>query len=71
MGRGDFKAKFGAELEYSKHRWTWSRYEWLAISRDLALRAYKSQQAVRGKMIRRALFHDHAKSSSENRPNLN
>lgn len=71
MGRGDFKAKFGAELEYSKHRWTWSRYEWLAISRDLALRAYKSQQAVRGKMIRRALFHDHAKSSPESRPNLN
>lgn len=56
MGRGDFKAKFGAELEYTKHRWTWSRYEWLAISRTLAVRAYKSQQAVRGKMIRRALF---------------
>ncbi|HET9337171.1 MAG TPA: GNAT family N-acetyltransferase [Sphingomicrobium sp.] len=59
MGRGDFKAKFGAELEYSKHRWTWSRYEWLAVSRSLAIRAYKSQQAVRGKMIRRAMFHDH------------
>jgi predicted ATP-grasp superfamily ATP-dependent carboligase len=58
MGRGDFKAKFGAELEYTKHRWSWSRYEWLAISRTLAVRAYKSQQAVRGKMIRRALFHD-------------
>lgn len=60
MGRGDFKAKFGAELDYSKHRWTWSRYEWLAVSRSLALRAYKSQQAARGKMIRRALFHDQA-----------
>ena len=59
MGRGDFKAKFGAELEYSKHRWSWSRYEWLAVSRALAVHAYKSQQAVRGKMIRRALFHDH------------
>jgi hypothetical protein len=62
MGRGDFKAKFGAELEYSKHRWTWSRYEWLAVSRSLAIRAYKSQQAVRGKMIRRALFHDQSSS---------
>jgi CelD/BcsL family acetyltransferase involved in cellulose biosynthesis len=58
MGRGDFKAKFGAELEYTKHRWSWSRYEWLAISRTLAMRAYKSQQAVRGRLIRRALFHD-------------
>ena len=61
MGRGDFKAKFGAKLEYSKHRWTWSRYEWLAVSRSLAVRVYKSQQSVRGKMIRRALLHDKAK----------
>jgi hypothetical protein len=70
MGRGDFKAKFGAELEYTKHRWTWSRYEWLAVSRDLAVRAYKSQQAMRGKMIRMALFHDHH-SSPRGPSNLN
>lgn len=57
MGRGDFKAKLGAELEHTKHRWSRSRYGWLAIARTFAIRAYKSQQGVRGKMIRRVLFH--------------
>lgn len=59
MGRGDFKAKFGAELEFTKHRWSWSRYELLAVSRALAVLGYKWQQAVRGRMIRRTLIHDH------------
>ena len=71
MGRGDFKAKFGAELEYAKHRWSWSRYEWLAISRTLAVRAYKSQQAVRGKMIRRALFPNLKISDPKDHQHLN
>ncbi|MDP9423669.1 MAG: ATP-grasp domain-containing protein [Pseudomonadota bacterium] len=71
MGRGDFKAKFGAELEYTKHRWSWSRYEWLAVSRALAVHAYKSQQAVRGKMIRRALFHDHKIQNQRGHQDLN
>ncbi len=71
MGRGDFKAKFGAELEYTKHRWSWSRYEWLAISRTLALRAYKSQQAVRGKIIRRAMFHDHMVANPRSHQDMN
>lgn len=57
MGRGDFKAKFGAELDLARHRWSWSRYEWLAASRALAVLAYKWQQAVRGRLIRRALIH--------------
>jgi len=56
MGRGDFKAKFGAELDASKHRWVWSRYEWLATTRSLAGRGYKWQQAIRGRMIRRSIF---------------
>lgn len=60
MGRGDFKAKFGARLEYTKNRWSWSRYAWLATGRTFAVAAYKSQQAVRGRMIRRSLSHDHA-----------
>jgi predicted ATP-grasp superfamily ATP-dependent carboligase len=60
MGRGDFKAKFGAKLEYRKHRWSWSRYEWLAVSRALAVFGYKWQQAVRGRMIRRTLINDHS-----------
>jgi predicted ATP-grasp superfamily ATP-dependent carboligase/CelD/BcsL family acetyltransferase involved in cellulose biosynthesis len=56
MGRGDFKAKFGAELDNTKHRWTWSRYQWLAATRTVASRGYKWQQSVRGRMIRRSLF---------------
>jgi hypothetical protein len=56
MGRGDFKAKFGAELDASKHRWTWSRYQWLAATRTVASRGYKWQQSVRGRMIRRSMF---------------
>jgi hypothetical protein len=71
MGRGDFKAKFGAELEYNKHRWSWSRYEWLAVSRSLAMRAYRSQQAVRGKMIRRALFQERPVPTEAGQQKLN
>ena len=56
MGRGDFKAKFGAELDNTKQRWTWSRYQWLAATRTVASRGYKWQQSVRGRMIRRSLF---------------
>ena len=58
MGRGDFKAKFGAELDVTKQRWIWSRYEWLAATRHLAGRGYKWQQAVRGRMIQRTIFND-------------
>jgi hypothetical protein len=65
MGRGDFKAKFGAELEVTKHRWSWSRYEWLAMGRTLAGRSYKWQQAVRGRVIRRVLFNGQSVSESE------
>jgi CelD/BcsL family acetyltransferase involved in cellulose biosynthesis len=57
MGRGDFKAKFGAVLDHSKHRWVWSRYEWLAATRNLASRGYKWQQAMRGRLIRRSMSH--------------
>ena len=56
MGRGDFKTKFGAELDETKHRWTWSRYQWLAATRTVASRGYKWQQSVRGRMVRRSLF---------------
>lgn len=63
MGRGDFKAKFGAELDHSKHRWVWSRYDWLAATRTLASRGYKWQQAMRGRMIRRSM--PHAELSSQ------
>jgi CelD/BcsL family acetyltransferase involved in cellulose biosynthesis len=68
MGRGDFKAKFGAQLDLSKHRWSWSRYEWLATTRTLAGRGYKWQQAMRGRMIRRILFNGQNAPESETHP---
>lgn len=67
MGRGDFKAKFGAELDTSKYRWVWSRYTWLATTRNFARRGYKWQQAIRGRMIRRSIF-NHPAGSEERVP---
>lgn len=55
MGRGDFKAKFGAEPDLTKYRWVWSRHHWLTVIRDWAERAYRGQQAVRGRVRRLAL----------------
>ncbi len=68
MGRGDFKAKFGAELDNSKQRWTWSRYQWLAATRTVASRGYKWQQSVRGRMIRRSLFGGSHFSENDGQP---
>jgi len=68
MGRGDFKAKFGAQLDMSKHRWAWSRYEWLATTRTLASRGYKWQQAMRGRMIWRVMFNGQTVPESETQP---
>lgn len=70
MGRGDFKAKFGAELDTTKQRWTWSRYQWLAATRTVASRGYKWQQSVRGRMIRRSLFSGSAGLENEGTPVL-
>ena len=55
MGRGDFKAKFGAELGVSKSRWVRSRYRWLLRARMLAERGYRWQQAVRGRKLRQRM----------------
>ena len=52
MGLGDFKAKFGAELDTTKRRWRRSRYRWLSAARGLAERGYRWQQAVRGRLAR-------------------
>lgn len=52
MGRGDFKAKLGAELDGSRYRWVRSRYWWLRRLRDLGERAYRWQQALRGRAAR-------------------
>ncbi|MBA4159101.1 MAG: GNAT family N-acetyltransferase, partial [Gemmatimonadetes bacterium] len=55
MGRGDFKAVFGAELDGSKRRWVYSRLAWLTWVRDLAEKGFRWQQAIRGRAARRAL----------------
>jgi hypothetical protein len=56
MGRGEFKTKFGAELNEGKYRWVWSRYAWLLETRLLAERGYRWQQGLRGRVARHALF---------------
>jgi Acetyltransferase (GNAT) domain len=52
MGLGDFKTKFGAELDQRKYRWVRSRYRWLTGMRDLAAKGLQWQQAVRGRVAR-------------------
>jgi GNAT acetyltransferase-like protein len=55
MGRGDFKAKFGAALDDSKVRWVRSRYRWLTKARDLTEKGYRWQQGMWGKVAALAL----------------
>lgn len=52
MGLGDFKTKFGAELDDRKYRWVRSRYRWLAGMRELAAKGLRWQQALRGRVAR-------------------
>ena len=52
MGLGEFKAKFGAEVDQTKYRWVRSRYRWLLLARNAAARGYRWQQAVRGRLAR-------------------
>jgi hypothetical protein len=60
MGLGEFKAKFGAELDERKYRWMWSRYQWIAVARDLAARSLLWQQAARGRLTRWLSFRPEA-----------
>ena len=55
MGRGDFKAKFGAELEVRNYRWVRSRFRWLFQIRMLAERVYRWQQSFRGRRVRQRM----------------
>jgi len=48
MGRGEFKEKFGAQMDWSKRRWVWSRYHWLTWARNAVKRAHLWQQVIRG-----------------------
>jgi CelD/BcsL family acetyltransferase involved in cellulose biosynthesis len=52
MGLGDFKMKFGAQLDTTKRRWRRSRYRWLSTARGIAESGYRWQQAVRGRLAR-------------------
>lgn len=52
MGLGDFKTKFGAELDTRKYRWVRSRYRWLTGIRDLAAKGLQWHQALRGRVAR-------------------
>jgi CelD/BcsL family acetyltransferase involved in cellulose biosynthesis len=56
MGLGDFKTKFGAELDVTKERWVRSRYRWLTRARDFAERGYRWQQSLRGRIARVRTF---------------
>ena len=56
MGLGDFKTKFGAELDATKYRWVRSRYRWLVRARDFAERGYRWQQSLRGRIARIRMF---------------
>jgi len=46
-GEGEFKAKFGAELDTSEYRWVWSRYKWFTYLRDWAEKCYRWYTGVR------------------------
>jgi len=50
MGRGDFKAKFGAELDQTKVRWLRARPRWLMKARSVARTVYGWQQSLRGRV---------------------
>jgi hypothetical protein len=52
MGLGDFKTKFGAELDQRKYRWVRSRYRWLTGMRDLAAKGLYWHHALRGRVVR-------------------
>jgi hypothetical protein len=52
MGLGEFKTKFGAELDHRKYRWIRSRYWWLGQIRELAAKGMHWQQSVRGRIAR-------------------
>ena len=52
MGLGDFKTKFGAELDSRKYRWIRSRYRWLTSMRDFAAKGLQWHQTLRGRVVR-------------------
>ena len=51
-GGGDFKKKFGAELDQRTRRWIRTRPRWLLTARSVAERGYRLQQRARGSLRR-------------------
>ena len=52
MGRGPFKAKFGAEVDETKIRWMRGRRRWLMRARKVAKTAFYWQQSAIGRASR-------------------
>lgn len=52
MGRGPFKAKFGAEVDETKIRWLRGRHRWLMRARKVAKTAFYWQQGALGRTSR-------------------
>jgi predicted ATP-grasp superfamily ATP-dependent carboligase len=52
MGRGPFKAKFGAALDETKIRWLRGRHRWLMKARKVAKTAFYWQQGAIGRTSR-------------------
>jgi hypothetical protein len=52
-GGGKAKRKFGAVPDETVYRWIRSRYRWLAWLRELARKALRWQQSLRGRMVQK------------------
>jgi len=71
MGRGDFKKKFGAELDETKMRWLRGRPQWLMRGRDFAEVVLRGKHRVSGQVARlvgRALDPVDWRSNGSRRP---
>jgi predicted ATP-grasp superfamily ATP-dependent carboligase len=67
MGGGEFKAKLGAEADWTKMRWMRSRPRWLGTARSAARTGFRLQQVVRGQVTavaRKAVAPRHATGSA-------
>lgn len=67
MGRGDFKRKFGAVPDSSKRRWIRSDHALLTAARPVAKALHRTQQVVRGRLMRTASAIGAAGASNDSR----
>src|SRR3989442_9715438 len=52
MGLGDFKRKFGAEVDLSKTRWVRSRHKWLNVARGVAAKTDRKSTRLNSSHVR-------------------